>query len=82
MDIKSGEADLYLSKGIDKLPTKNRYYKKSVTYKGDQIELKLSDFSNELDMIDVYTIGVYSRVYSSYTLIYSPDFGNIYHLKY
>ena len=35
LDIKSGEADLYLGKGIGKLPTKNNYYKKSVTYKGD-----------------------------------------------
>lgn len=82
LDIKSGEADLYLGKGIGKLPTKNNYYQKSATYKGDQIEIKTTDFENELEMIDVYTIGVYSRVYSSYSLMYSPNFGNIYHLKY
>ena len=76
--VDSGESDLYIAKGQSEFPTKETYWKRSATTKGDEIVLRPEDFDKEEDMIGVYTIGVFSREYSKYELVYAPDFDYVY----
>ena len=70
--IDSGESDLYINKGREH-PTRTSYWKRSATKKGDQIELSPEDFKDEQEMIGIYTVGVYSREFSQFELVYVPS---------
>lgn len=82
LNIKSGESDLYINKGMYNYTTTDKYWLKSDNNKGDEIEIRPDLFDDEYDMIGVYTVGVYSREFSSFSIIMSPNFGNIYNLKF
>ena len=76
LSVTTGESDLYINRGLNNLPTTTNYYKKSTTYKGDEIELKPNT-----DFAGVYTIGVYSREFSKFSIVFSPGFGNLYKVR-
>ena len=78
----SGEADLYINKGQETLPTTHKYWKKSAKYKGDMIEITPDMFDNRIEILGSYSIGVYCREYSKYEITYAPDFGKVYEVKF
>ena len=82
LSITSGESDLYINKGMYNFPTTDNYWKKSATYKGDEIEINSKMFKNDYDYIGTFTVGVYSREFSRFNLVVSPSFGNLLNIKY
>lgn len=82
LNIISGETSLFLSKGLDQLPTIYNYWKRSDRYKGDEIEISSNMFQNPLEMLGTYTIGVYCGESSKFSLVFAPDFGKIYHISF
>ncbi len=71
-----------MNKGLGVLPTKNEHWKKSTRYKGDEIEISPSMFKEGSEMIGIYTIGVYCRENTKYSLTFAPDFGKIFHITF
>ena len=82
LSIKSGESDLYINKGMYNYTTTDNYWLKSGNNKGNEIEITPDMFDDEFGIIGVYTVGVYSREFSSFSVVMSPDFGNVYNIMY
>ena len=82
LSVNSGEADLYINRGMYNLTTTKKYWKKSATYKDDEFILTKKMFKKASDITGIYTIGVYAREFSQFSILYAPDRYNIIKLHY
>ena len=82
LNINSGEADLYLNPGMYNLTTTQYYWEKRTSYKDDELLITKDMFSDPYDMVGTYTIGVYAREYSQFSIRYTQDEFNIIKLHY
>ena len=82
MNVISGEADLYINPGIYNLTTTEHYWKKKSTYKGDELTIKRNDLSYDNETgngykTEAFTVGVYAKEYSDFSILYAPNFENL-----
>lgn len=81
MNVISGETDLYINPGIYNLTTTEHYWKKKSTYKGDEITIKRKDLNFEKNTngykTEAFTVGVYAREFSDFSILYAPNFENL-----
>ena len=82
LSIISGEADLYINPGLFNFTTTDFYWKKSTTFKGDELVITPDLFEKPEDVVDVYTIGVYGKELAEYSILFSPNFDSLIKLKY
>ena len=82
LSVISGEADLYINPGMFNFTTTDFYWKKSATYKGDEIIITKSMFDKPAKIVNTYTIGVYARDSSEYSVLFMPEFSNLIKVQY
>lgn len=82
LSVISGEADLFINPGMFNFTTTDFYWKKSATYKGDEITITKDMFADPQKLIDTYTIGVHARTASEYSVLFMPEFSNLIKIHY
>lgn len=82
LSVVSGEADLFINPGMFNFTTNDFYWKKSATYKGDEITITKDMFADPLKIANTYTIGVHGRSAAEYSVLFMPEFSNLIKMQY
>jgi hypothetical protein len=82
LSLHSGACQMFLNKGSGNLPTLQDYALKGTSLKGEQFQIDSSTFPEEKEPPLSYTIGIYAKRTSIFSLMYHPHFANIINMQY
>ena len=82
LNTLSGSVDLFINKGLFNLTTVKNYWLKGESFKDKEIMVTKQLFKSPQDMIDTYTIGVFGKRDSKFSIMYLDNFDNIIRLHY
>ena len=82
LDTKSGQIDLFINKGLFNLTTTKRYWKKAENFVDKELVITKDMFKKEKHMVDTYTIGVYGKNDSTFSILWADNFHNVLHINY
>jgi hypothetical protein len=81
MTVQSGDADLYLNKGLFNLPTLKSFWKKKTGSKGEEMTITTSSFGSPDEIKGVYTAGIFAKSNCRVAVVYLPSFDNLIKIK-
>lgn len=76
LSVLSGEADLYLNKGMYNITTTKMYWKKAVNHRSDEIVVRKEEYA-DLNGPIAFNIGVFGRERAKYSVMVVPEFKNL-----
>ena len=81
MTVQSGNADLYLNKGLFNLPTLKNYWKRQVGSRGEEMTISTSNFQDPEEIKGVYTAGIFAKSNCRVAVVFLPSFDNLIKIK-
>lgn len=82
LNTHSGNVDLFINRGLNNLPTVKSYWVKGENFKDKEIIVTKKMFKSTAEMIDTYTIGVFGKRDSRFSVMFLDNFDNIIRLHY